>query len=253
MPKPSSVKEERDRIIMAARKFIKNGIKEVYTPMDSYPGTETISDVDNCLRFLPPALKLFLSLLFTGLEPSLKIASIGQAIIQASRPRAILAPLQIALGIELHHCCGSKFLVDSLNKLGFCSSYAEVMKFEKCAAVSHGYDIPIPSSDSSIHFVADNVDHDICTLDGRGTFHAMGIIADVTPSIKKIIVIPIHNVSIDDIKTAGKIRFQFYPGSSGRSSSIPYQKLPDFTMDDIGSRLDLLRNSLWFVKTDSPA
>ena len=73
MPKPSSVEDERNRIIMAARKLIKKEIKEVYTPMDSYPGTEAISDVDNCLRFLPPVLKLFLSLLFTGLEPSLKL------------------------------------------------------------------------------------------------------------------------------------------------------------------------------------
>ena len=70
MTKPSSVEDKRDRLIMAARKLIKNEIKEVYTPMDSYPGTETISDVDNCLRFLPSALKLFLFLLFTGLEPS---------------------------------------------------------------------------------------------------------------------------------------------------------------------------------------
>ena len=139
------------------------------------------------------------------------------------------------------------------NKQGFCASYAKVIKFEKCAAVSHGYDIPIASSGSSIHFVADNVDHDICTLDGRGTFHAMVIITAVTPSIKKNIVISRHKVTIDDIKTAGNIRFQFYPGSSGRSSSIQYKRLHDFSMDDIGSRLDLLRNSLWFVKTDNSA
>ena len=73
------------------------------------------------------------------------------------------------------------------------------MKFEKCAAVSHGYDIAIASSGSFIRSVADNVDHDICTLDGWGTFHAMGIIAAVTPSIKKNIVIPRHKVTNDDI------------------------------------------------------
>ena len=102
MPNPSSVEDERDRIITAAAKIIKNEMKEIYTPMDSYPGTETICDVHNCLRFIPPALQLLLSLLVTCLQPSLKIASIGQAIIQASRPRAILAPLQIASGIQLH-------------------------------------------------------------------------------------------------------------------------------------------------------
>ncbi|KAL8559546.1 hypothetical protein ACOMHN_018709 [Nucella lapillus] len=35
-----------------------------------------------------------------------------------------------------------------------------------------------------IQYMADNVDHDTATLDGRGTFHGMGIIASVTPGVK---------------------------------------------------------------------
>ena len=51
MTKPSSIDDERDRIIMAATKLIKNEIKEVYTPRNSYPDTETIYDVDDCYDF----------------------------------------------------------------------------------------------------------------------------------------------------------------------------------------------------------
>lgn len=40
----------------------------------------------------------FLDELFLGKKKKLKIAIVGQAIIQATRPRALITPLQIALG-----------------------------------------------------------------------------------------------------------------------------------------------------------
>jgi len=40
-----------------------------------------------------------------------KIASIGQAMMQAARPRVLLAPLQIGLGVQLHHHFSSHFLL----------------------------------------------------------------------------------------------------------------------------------------------
>ena len=36
------------------------------------------------------------------------------------------------------------------------------------------------SEDSFTTFVADNFDHNIATLDGKGTFHGMGMIAAIT-------------------------------------------------------------------------
>ena len=35
--------------------------------------------------------------------------------------------------------------------------------------------------DTTLLFVGDNVDHNILTIDGKGTFHGMGIIAILTP------------------------------------------------------------------------
>ena len=37
-------------------------------------------------------------------------------------------------------------------------------------------------NNSFVQWSADNVDHNLATLDGKGTFHGMGIIASVTPS-----------------------------------------------------------------------
>ena len=62
-------------------------------------------------------------------------ASIGQAIMQAVRPKAIIALLKNGLGGQMHRQLGSRFLVDSLYSHGFRSLYSEVKKFEKSAAV----------------------------------------------------------------------------------------------------------------------
>lgn len=99
---------------------------------------------------------------------------------QATRPRVLLAPLQVSLGVQLHHHFASRFLIDSLHCHGFCCSYTEVQQFEENAALSHGTDIPNFES-QFVQYVADNVDHNIRTLDGNDTFHGMGMIAAITP------------------------------------------------------------------------
>lgn len=89
--------------------------------------------------------------------------------------------------MQMHHHFRSRFLTDSLSAMGFCSSYPEVRRFEENAAA---FVVPdILESQKSISyrmflFVADNVDHNIATLDEKGTFHRMGIIADATPGTK---------------------------------------------------------------------
>jgi hypothetical protein len=45
--------------------------------------------------------------------------------------------------------------------------------FSECESV----DMPDSFPDSFTQFAADNVDHDVCTLDGLNTLHAMGIIS----------------------------------------------------------------------------
>ena len=73
-------------------------------------------------------------------------------------------------------------MIDTLNKMGFCSSYSEVQKFERSAALNQGTDLQIETNSKQfVQYIADNVDHDLRTLNGLGTFHGMGIMAAITP------------------------------------------------------------------------
>ena len=92
--------------------------------------------------------------------------------------------LQLGLAVQLHHLYRSRFLIDSLSRMGFASTYSEVQRFEVNAACSLAPDVL--GSDMDVHdhcllFAGDNVDHNIITLDGKGTFHGMGMIAAITP------------------------------------------------------------------------
>ena len=82
---------------------------------DSYPSSEDISNTD--LAYLPVSLRLLLEQLFVGKDNIVKIASIRQAIMQAVRPRVLLPPLQLGLGVQMHHHFASRFLIDSLHKV----------------------------------------------------------------------------------------------------------------------------------------
>ena len=142
--------------------------------LESYPTADSSSRT-NSVHFVPPLLRLFLSKLFQGKDTSLKLASIGQAIIQTSQPRVVIAPLQFSLTVLLHQHYRSKYLIDVLHALGFCLSYKEALKFERCAAVLSGCQLD-DFEGGSIKFSADNVDHNLCTLDGKGTFHGMACV-----------------------------------------------------------------------------
>ena len=66
------------------------------------------------INFLPKSLQTLLEIVFTEKEKSCKLVAIGQAIMQACRPRALIAPLQLGLGVQMHHHFGSKFLIDTV-------------------------------------------------------------------------------------------------------------------------------------------
>ncbi len=79
--------------------------------------------------------------------------------------------------------------------MGFCSSYLKVTRFERNAAAFLNVDLDV-SLDSVVQHIADNADHNTCTLDGNGTLHGMAIIATVTPQLlRKRKAIPRNNVT----------------------------------------------------------
>ena len=180
-PRCDDLKEEESRIVEAAAKLVKSEIMSRDVSTENFPESGEMSSVDTALEFAPALLQTFLKTLFFGKDVSLKLPSLGQAIVQATRPRAVIAPLQLGLGVQMHQHFASKFLIDTRYSHGFCSSYSTVQKYERSAAVGQGTEIPGWIPGRFMQYVADNVDYNSRTLDGTGTFHGMGIIATITP------------------------------------------------------------------------
>ena len=156
---------------------------QVSTVRNQYPSSDDLK-LDSSLSFIPTSLRTALETLFVGQDTRCKVAAVGLAIIQAVHPRAVIAPLQIGLAVQIQQLYRSKNIVDTLHKMGFCSSYTEVIRFEKNAADCVEPDVlggDVDLLDMSVLFAADNVDHNIITIDGKGTFHGICVSLPLSP------------------------------------------------------------------------
>ena len=86
------------------------------------------------------------------------------------------------------------------------------------------------------------MDHDICTLDDKFTFHGMGMLAAVTPSllIKKKRVIPRVKVTIEDIKGIGRITLHTPRNANAAVTQILYEDLVVVESENPYEQLNLL-------------
>lgn len=184
--------------------------------------------------------------MFVGKDRSRKVASIGQAVVQAVRPRAVIAPLQLGLAVQMHHLYRSRFLIDSLSTMGFASSYPEVQRFEVNAACSLAPDMlgsDMDILDQSLLFAGNNVDHNIITLNGKGTFHGMGMIAAITPGKHVSHGIPRQNTADLKLVEMTKIDIIDYRFSKHVNRSIEFQPLP-YTSDACERKVEFFGNVL---------
>ena len=113
----------------------------------------------------------------------MKFESIGQYIVKGALPRSFTPPILFAPAVELDHIFGSRWLNTQLFKLGFSESYSEVIRFKQTVVMIEEIGAilqSIAAEDNFTTFVADNIDRNIATLDGRGTFHGMGVIVIIT-------------------------------------------------------------------------
>ncbi len=94
--------EEKMKLVQAAARLIKEDIKSITMTHDIYPSCDDIRSQEAGIEFLPDTLKELLKWLFPGQNTGVKVAS-GQAIVQAARPKVLLAPLQLGLGVQLYH------------------------------------------------------------------------------------------------------------------------------------------------------
>ena len=171
---------QRQKIVKDAARLIAAEIREMTCSMDVYPTTDDISGINQ--ELIPPLLQLFIESL---IKSKLKQSSLAQALIQAARPQSAIMPLLFGLGVQLDHEFGSEFLLMQLSRLGFCVSYDEVTRF-KCSVMQSGHADVLncaTSASAFTQFIADNVDHNVRTLDGLHTFHGMGIIGAMMPVV----------------------------------------------------------------------
>src|SRR6218665_1253048 len=170
--------EESRRIVVAAAKLIKAEIRESLFSNSDYPLTPDFSNVQAAKDWVPGLLKEFMENVVCS---ELKQVAICHSIVQAARPRSVLSPILFGVGVSLDHAFGSRWALHMLSRLGYSISYNEVNVYKQSVMQNQTPDFPQSHPDSFTQWSGDNVDHNINTLDGSGTFHGMGIISMSTP------------------------------------------------------------------------
>ena len=161
---------------------------------NTYPSPQDLNNVDNLHSWLPESLERLLKIL---IPDDLKRTAIGHTILSASR-RNFHSPLLFGVGVQLNHSSGPKWLNTHLSCLGFSVTYSQVRQYKKAVMESESLTPVIPPG-SFVQWSADNVDHNCRTLDGKNTFHGMGIVASVTPNLSQ------QGISIERSKTCQNV------------------------------------------------
>jgi len=227
---------EKSRIIQTAARLVQNDIESIEADTSKYPSSADLESVSKCVEYVPDSLMSFLNKLIDG--KSLSKAALGQAIVQSVCSASVIAPMQIALAVQMHQNFGSRFLIDTLHELGFCSSYREVLRYERNAATAQNLEIPESSDERFVQFMADNVDHNSRKMDGLNTFHGMGIMAAVNPARKYHKIIPRKTVSTADIVAASRIGIHYKQPVVNHD--LTFRQLPLQISDDCWSNIDIL-------------
>ena len=133
-------------------------------------------------------------------------------------------------------------------------SYSEVKKFEMCATYSQGTDIPGITPGHLVQYLADNVDHNVRTMDGLivNTFHGMGIIASVTPGTKRRDPVPRHPAPAKDVILKAKIDIHFFKLSANIVTNVIYSEQQPMEYVDQAQCLVQLWKLAWQLLSSRP-
>ena len=113
-----------------------------------------------------------------------------------------------------------------LHALGYSCTYCEVLKFKRCAAAAAGTNLDGLTEKSSVLFAADNIDRNVCTIDGSNTIHAMGMIATLTPANKAHTTIPRDNFLGPNIEKIAAVSIcQYRDVIMPSESAVTFDKL----------------------------
>ncbi len=93
----------------------------------------------------------------------------------------------------------------------------------------------------------------LATLDGKETFHGMGMIAAITPGTKKSSLILRTKVTPRDIAAIGRVPIQFHRENSINTTMITFENLDTFTAQDFTAKLDILWKTSVMFGSPRPA
>ena len=113
--------------------MIKSDVKDLTDQINTFFSFDDLNSL-TMLSFVPETQRFFIrSLCPPRSKPKdVKIAAIGQALINLARPSTILCPLLLAFAAKMHHKSGgSEFVVQQLHSMGFGFSIEKVRELEK--------------------------------------------------------------------------------------------------------------------------
>ncbi|CAH2218497.1 jg2186 [Pararge aegeria aegeria] len=241
-------KLERLRVVQTAAKIILEDMRSKFYDTNQYPAPDCF--LEKADSDIPETLKVLLDEIILKNKTSdsnyqTKVTSIAHCIIAATRPRSFISCIQVALGSMLNKKYGSKDLIRILNSLGFCCSYDETQLFESSLLAHPQQNV---YNNAYTQFVFDNADHNVNTIDGRNTFHAMGGIQIVTPHTSVTSNKFINRLSLrtpsQEIGRFGKIDLEIFhkPTRSGMENIIvqDLHKIRPVSLDIKLSKTDFL-------------
>lgn len=215
--KQEKTEDERLRIIKEAGEIIVQDIRSKVYFVDEYPSP--MKFLNNAEDDIPDTLKLLLETIILKNKHGdldklrVKIIAIAHAIISAVRPRSFISSILTALASFMLKKFGSSTLVDMLSAFGFSATYREARLFEISSVIHPCLQV---NPEGFFQFVFDNVDHQICTLTGSNTLHAMAGIQCVTPENDNLFNFTIPRLT--KIPSSGEV------GKYGRVDIIPFNK-----------------------------
>jgi hypothetical protein len=111
---------EAEKYVQKAARLVMAEIREMMAAREFYLVDEEIAG--DGLKFISKLLKLFLKRI---IQARMKVAGLGQGIVQAARPQGFLVPLLFGVGVEADHSGGEQFQIQ-LARLGFSLSCDEI-------------------------------------------------------------------------------------------------------------------------------
>ncbi|KAK6175982.1 hypothetical protein SNE40_014354 [Patella caerulea] len=239
--------EDSERIMVAAAKLIREEIRQREYTKREYPNPYDLNDYDSLCEFLTPSL---LKLLQTLMKNDLKMVSIGHAIVQCVRPRSVISPIMFGLGAEMDLVFGSRWLNEELYALGFSVSYDEVQTFKHSILQDPTLNCLSAAEKCPTHYVADNADSNVSTLDGKGTFHGLGLIRitkkknrvdSVSERVKRLARVHVNEL----VKDRGIPVLSYVPCGPPALASVKFNPLIELKYPTTGLPILYYSNLLW--------